>query len=296
MGNTGKGSVINSQLYLACNSHDCFMSSSFHLLLRAICTASIARASLAICACVIAEALCCHFDGKPPHLGAWMVSWQSRGLLWPGTVINSGGNGSDDDGDETREFYLSHPVWEVKHVFIPQWLQSIILDHCDTHLVQVTTHYYNHSQRALAFFHSKPHSTEPISSGEPSYSVSLEDFCMESEFLPLFGFACTSDSQLTLLPPTHTILAVFVPFQFLEHPVPSSHQHQLLRYSLCLEFSPWLFAWLMASLALHLDRRPRPPAPVFCFCRFFHFLPRIFSPTIIMNLSSGFFVIADLQF
>ena len=22
----------------------------------------------------------------------------------------------DDDGDETKELYLSHPVWEVKHV------------------------------------------------------------------------------------------------------------------------------------------------------------------------------------
>lgn len=35
-------------------------------------------------------------------------------------MINSGGNGSDDDGDETKEFYLSYPVWEVKHAFTPQ--------------------------------------------------------------------------------------------------------------------------------------------------------------------------------
>lgn len=68
------------------------------------------------------------------------------------------------------------------------------------------------------FLSFKAHSMEPISPGEPSYKVSLAAFCTESEFLPLFGFACTSDSQLTLLPPTCTILVIFVPFQFLEHP------------------------------------------------------------------------------
>lgn len=91
------------------------------------------------------------------------------------------------------------------------------LDDCDTRLVQVTTHYYSHPRGALAFFHSR------LSSWNQSVQVNLP--LSLSSRLPhgVRAFAtlwlcCTSGSQHSLLPPTCTILAVFVPFQFLEHP------------------------------------------------------------------------------
>lgn len=227
-----------------------------------------------------------------------MISWQSRGLLWPETVINSGGNGSDDDGDGTKELCLSHPVWEVKHVFTPQWSQStslsltivILIWSKSLHIITVIP-----EGPLLSFIQGSVHGINQ--SRWTFHSVSLADFCTELEFLPHFGFVCISDSKHSLLPPTCTILAVFVPFQFLKHPrtfLLSASTLTLfplpgvLTLALCMVdgipcFTPWLEAQTTCPCVLLLQI-------------FFHFLPHIFSPTIIMNSSSGFFVIADLQF